>query len=204
MQAIRLVFKYLPIAYENPHDEEARSMMHNAACIAAIAFSNASVGVNHALAHAFGARFGVAARTRQRADAAARDRLQRGGADQVHAFAQPARVCGAQEIRHDGRLAGTGRPHGRGESAEPGDRDRATARPTWRFRGRSRSWESRKKSSSVPCPIWRRLRSTILRGARIRACRWSANWSSFSGARTTDAERKRQGRRQPRSPQKRW
>ncbi len=34
-------------------------MMHNAACIAALAFSNASVGVNHALAHAFGARFGV-------------------------------------------------------------------------------------------------------------------------------------------------
>jgi acetaldehyde dehydrogenase/alcohol dehydrogenase len=60
MQAIRMVFKYLPIAYEHPNDEEARSMMHNAACIAAIAFSNASVGVNHALAHAFGARFGVA------------------------------------------------------------------------------------------------------------------------------------------------
>ena len=34
-------------------------MMHNAACIAALAFSNASVGVCHALAHAFGARFGV-------------------------------------------------------------------------------------------------------------------------------------------------
>ena len=60
MQAIRMVFKYLPIAYEHPRDEEARSMMHNAACIAAMAFSNASVGVNHALAHAFGARFGVA------------------------------------------------------------------------------------------------------------------------------------------------
>ena len=60
MEAIRLVFKYLPVAYEHPHDEEARSMMHNAACIAAMAFSNASVGVNHALAHAFGARFGVA------------------------------------------------------------------------------------------------------------------------------------------------
>ena len=60
MQAIRLIFKYLPIAYENPADEEARSMMHNAACIAAMAFSNASVGVNHALAHAFGARFRVA------------------------------------------------------------------------------------------------------------------------------------------------
>jgi acetaldehyde dehydrogenase/alcohol dehydrogenase len=60
MQAIRLVFKYLPIAYEHPGDEEARTMMHNAACIAALAFSNASVGVNHALAHAFGARFGIA------------------------------------------------------------------------------------------------------------------------------------------------
>jgi acetaldehyde dehydrogenase/alcohol dehydrogenase len=60
MQAIRLVFKYLPIAYENPRDEEARCMMHNAACIAGMAFSNASVGVNHAMAHAFGARFQVA------------------------------------------------------------------------------------------------------------------------------------------------
>lgn len=60
MQAIRLVFKYLPVSYENPRDEEARCMMHNAACIAAMAFSNASVGVNHALAHAFGARFHVA------------------------------------------------------------------------------------------------------------------------------------------------
>ena len=60
MQAIRLAFKYLPIAHENPQDEEARCMMHNAACIAAMAFSNASVGVNHALAHALGARFKVA------------------------------------------------------------------------------------------------------------------------------------------------
>ena len=60
MQAMQLAFKYLPIAYEHPRDEEARSMMHNAACIAAIAFANASVGVNHALAHAFGARFHVA------------------------------------------------------------------------------------------------------------------------------------------------
>jgi acetaldehyde dehydrogenase/alcohol dehydrogenase len=60
MQAIRMVFKYLPIAYDEPNNAEARCMMHNAACIAGMAFSNASVGVNHALAHAFGARFGVA------------------------------------------------------------------------------------------------------------------------------------------------
>jgi acetaldehyde dehydrogenase/alcohol dehydrogenase len=60
MQAIQLAFKYLPIAFEHPSDEEARCMMHNAACIAGMAFSNAAVGVNHALAHAFGARFGIA------------------------------------------------------------------------------------------------------------------------------------------------
>jgi acetaldehyde dehydrogenase / alcohol dehydrogenase len=60
MQAIRLAFKYLPVAFEHPRDEEARAMMHNAACIAAMAFANASVGVNHALAHAFGAHFHVA------------------------------------------------------------------------------------------------------------------------------------------------
>ncbi len=60
LEAVRLAFKYLPIAYEQPGDEEARTMMHNAACIAALAFANASVGVCHALAHAFGARFGVA------------------------------------------------------------------------------------------------------------------------------------------------
>jgi acetaldehyde dehydrogenase/alcohol dehydrogenase len=54
-----MVFKYLPISYEHPGDTEARSMMHHAACLAAIAFANTSVGVNHALAHAFGARFGI-------------------------------------------------------------------------------------------------------------------------------------------------
>jgi acetaldehyde dehydrogenase/alcohol dehydrogenase len=59
MQAIGMAFQYLPIAYEQPHDKEARTMMHNAACIAAIAFSNASVGVNHALAHALGSHLGM-------------------------------------------------------------------------------------------------------------------------------------------------
>lgn len=60
MEAIQLVFRYLPVAYEHPDDAEARNMMHSAATIAAIAFANASVGVNHAMAHAFGAHFGVA------------------------------------------------------------------------------------------------------------------------------------------------
>ncbi len=60
LQAIQLTFKYLPIAFDHPENEEARSMVHNASCMAAMSFSNASVGVNHALAHAFGARFNIA------------------------------------------------------------------------------------------------------------------------------------------------
>ena len=59
-QAVQMVFKYLPVAFAAPDDVEARSMMHNAACLAALAFANASVGVNHALAHAIGARFHIA------------------------------------------------------------------------------------------------------------------------------------------------
>ncbi len=60
MQAAELAFKYLPVVFEDPCNQKARTMMHNAATMAAIAFANVSVGVNHALAHAFGARFHVA------------------------------------------------------------------------------------------------------------------------------------------------
>ncbi|GAB4342513.1 MAG: bifunctional acetaldehyde-CoA/alcohol dehydrogenase [Candidatus Abyssubacteria bacterium] len=59
LQAIRLVFKYLPQAFKDPTDYEARENMHNASCIAGIAISNAFVGVNHALAHSLGATFKI-------------------------------------------------------------------------------------------------------------------------------------------------
>jgi acetaldehyde dehydrogenase / alcohol dehydrogenase len=59
MQAINLIMDALPRACENGDDLEARTAMSNAATIAGLAFSNAFVGVNHALAHAVGARFGI-------------------------------------------------------------------------------------------------------------------------------------------------
>ncbi len=59
LQAIRLVCNYLPRAFADPDDYEARENMHNASCIAGIAISNAFVGVNHALAHSLGATFGI-------------------------------------------------------------------------------------------------------------------------------------------------
>ena len=58
-QAARLIFDALPKAYENPADLSARTDMSNAATLAGLAFSNAFVGTNHALAHAAGARFGI-------------------------------------------------------------------------------------------------------------------------------------------------
>lgn len=60
VQAARLIFEALPRAFEEPHDLGARTDMANAATLAGLAFSNAFVGTNHALAHAVGARFGIA------------------------------------------------------------------------------------------------------------------------------------------------
>ncbi len=60
VQAIYQILPNLPRAYADGSDLEARTAMSNAATIAGLAFSNAFVGVNHALAHAAGARFGIA------------------------------------------------------------------------------------------------------------------------------------------------
>jgi acetaldehyde dehydrogenase/alcohol dehydrogenase len=60
MQAMNLIFDALPKAYADGSDLAARTAMANAATIAGLAFSNAFVGVNHALAHAVGARFKIA------------------------------------------------------------------------------------------------------------------------------------------------
>ena len=46
-------------AYKNPDDRKARQGMHNASCLAGIAFSNAGLGLNHGMAHAMGARFHI-------------------------------------------------------------------------------------------------------------------------------------------------
>ena len=59
-KAVELVFKYLPKAYENGDDREAREKMHNASTIAGMSFTNAFLGINHSLAHKLGAEFHIA------------------------------------------------------------------------------------------------------------------------------------------------
>ncbi len=61
MESIRLIFKYLPRAYENgPNDRQAREKMHSASTIAGMAFANAFLGVCHSMAHKIGAKFHIA------------------------------------------------------------------------------------------------------------------------------------------------
>lgn len=55
-QALKVIFEYLPRAYENGQtDYEAREKMANAATMAGMAFANAFLGVCHSMAHKLGA-----------------------------------------------------------------------------------------------------------------------------------------------------
>lgn len=58
LEAIRVLFKYLPQAYrDGGRNARAREKVHNAATMAGMAFANAFLGVCHSTAHKLGAAF---------------------------------------------------------------------------------------------------------------------------------------------------
>ncbi|WP_438433195.1 bifunctional acetaldehyde-CoA/alcohol dehydrogenase [Gorillibacterium sp. sgz500922] len=56
LKAIKLVFDNIEKSYLTA-DPDAREHMHNASCIAGMAFANSFLGINHSLAHKWGAEF---------------------------------------------------------------------------------------------------------------------------------------------------
>ena len=60
LESLRILFKYLPAAYANgTEDFHAREKVHDAACMAGMAFANAFLGICHSMAHKLGAAFHV-------------------------------------------------------------------------------------------------------------------------------------------------
>jgi alcohol dehydrogenase class IV len=57
LKAIELIFKYLPRAYRDGSDSEAREKMHNAATLAGMGFGNSMVALAHSMAHSLGGVF---------------------------------------------------------------------------------------------------------------------------------------------------
>ncbi len=56
-KAIKLANKFLIKVFENPEDVTLRQRVHNASCLAGMAFTNSGLGINHSMAHTLGAHF---------------------------------------------------------------------------------------------------------------------------------------------------
>ena len=59
IESSRLIFKNLPLAYEDAGNIQARQAIHDASCLAGMSFTNAILGIVHSMAHQLGGMFGI-------------------------------------------------------------------------------------------------------------------------------------------------
>lgn len=57
--AIKDIFKFLPKAYKNGEDRQARELMLQASMVAGLAFTNVSLGIVHSMAHTLGSIYHI-------------------------------------------------------------------------------------------------------------------------------------------------
>ncbi len=58
-KSIEMIFENLPKVCQNGDDLEARQAMHDASCLAGMSFTNALLGIIHAMAHQLGGMFSI-------------------------------------------------------------------------------------------------------------------------------------------------